>query len=247
MHAGEATSTNLKKEERSMERYQRGRATRMGLATIGALFLVSACSHVSQDEFERELDQVQADMRQELHEETQALEQRLSSDISQLEARLTTLEGDLEQLRQDFDVTIERLESAIRFNAPVHFAFDDDAIRAQDRELLERFAQVARTHYEGATITVEGFTDPAGSAEYNRRLGERRAESVREYLVAQGLSSDQLRTVSYGEDPDRQVIQGAQGPGEEGWQNRRVAMVIDFRPDTDRPQVASSGDEEEGH
>lgn len=227
-----------------MERYQRGPAIRMGLTVIGALFLVSACSYVTQDEFERELDQAQADMRQELHDETQALEQRLSSDISQLEVRLNTLEGDLEQLRQEFDVTVERLESAIRFNAPVHFAFDDHAIRTRDREVLARFAEVARTHYDGATITVEGFTDPAGSAEYNRRLGEQRAESVKEYLVSQGLSSDQLRTVSYGEDPNRQVIQGAQGPGEEGWQNRRVAMVIDFRPDTSRPQVAASSDGE---
>ena len=227
-----------------MKRYERGLVTWTGLTAIAALLLVSACSHVSQDEFESELDRVQAEMRQDLQDETQALEQRLGSDISQLEARLTNLEGDLAQLRQDFDVTIERLESAIRFNAPVHFAFDDDNIRTQDREVLERFAQVAMTHYDGATITVEGFTDPAGSAEYNRRLGERRAESVKDYLVGQGLSSSQLRAVSYGEDPDRQVIRGAQGPGEEGWQNRRVAMVIDFRPDTDRPRVASSDDED---
>lgn len=227
-----------------MSNLAKGRAEKWGLAVIAGMFLMSACAHVSQDDFDRELTRVQAELREDIREGDEAVEARLSGQISDLETRLAGLEGDLQALRQDFNVTVERLETAIRFNTPVHFAFDDAAVRPQDRELLDRFADVVRGHYSGATITVEGFTDPAGSAEYNRRLGERRAQAVKDYLVGQGLASEQLRTVSYGQDQQRQVVPGAQGPGEEGWQNRRVAMVIDFQPDrSDRPQVASSGEE----
>jgi outer membrane protein OmpA-like peptidoglycan-associated protein len=224
--------------------FGRGRVEKLGLGAVVAAFLLSACAHVNQEDFDREMADLRAELRQEIQEGDQAVERRLSGQISDLETRLANLEGDLNALRDDFNVTVERLETAIRFNAPVHFAFDDATVRTQDRELLDRFAQVVRSHYSGATITVEGFTDPAGSAEYNRRLGMERAESVKEYLVRQGLASEQLRTVSYGQAPDRQVVPGARGPGEEGWQNRRVAMVIDFQPDAaDRPQVASAGED----
>jgi peptidoglycan-associated lipoprotein len=123
---------------------------------------------------------------------------------------------------------VERLETAIRFNMPVYFGFDEDEIRAQDRGVLDRFAQVVKEYYPVSLVTVEGFTDPSGSAAYNKRLGMRRAESVKSYLVqANGLSPDLLRTVSYGEEVARQIREGQRGPGNEGWENRRVVLVID--------------------
>lgn len=225
-----------------MNRYRGGRVIRGGLVAVGALFLISACAHVKPEEMEAELDRVQAELREEIREGDRAVEERLGNQIEGIESRLAGLEGDLEELRRDYNVTVERLESAIRFNTPVHFAFDDDAVRSEDQELLDRFADVVQSYYAGATITVEGFTDSAGSAEYNRMLGERRAEAVKEYLVGQGLAADQLRTVSYGEDTNRQIVPGAYGPGEDGWQNRRVAMVIDFGPEgAPQQQIAREG------
>ena len=94
--------------------------------------------------------------------------------------------------------------------------------------MLDRFATVVKEYYPGAVITVEGFTDPAGTAAYNRRLGQRRADTVKEYLAsAEGLETSQLKAVSYGEARDRQVVPGAKGPGDAGLENRRVALVID--------------------
>ena len=215
-----------------MNRYRGGRVVRGGLVAIGSLFLLSACAHVKPEEMEAELNRVQAELQDEIREGDRAVEERLGNRIDGVEGRLAGLENDLEELRRDYNVTVERLESAIRFNTPVHFAFDDATVRAEDRELLDRFADVVQGYYEGATITVEGFTDSAGSPAYNRQLGERRAEAVKEYLVNQGLAADQLRTVSYGEDQNRQLVPGAYGPGSDGWQNRRVAMVIDFGPDS---------------
>lgn len=94
--------------------------------------------------------------------------------------------------------------------------------------MLDRFASVVKEYYPGALVTVEGFTDPAGSAAYNLRLGQQRADAVREYLaVAGGLETAELKAVSYGESRNRQVVPGAKGPGDVALENRRVALVID--------------------
>jgi peptidoglycan-associated lipoprotein len=75
-------------------------------------------------------------------------------------------------------------------------------------------------------VTVEGFADPAGSTRYNRQLGKRRADGVRDYLVTTGgLPAGQVRTVSYGEDANRLVVPG--GVKDAGLPNRRVSLVID--------------------
>ena len=58
------------------------------------------------------------------------------------------------------------------------------------------------------------------------------------YLAGAGIPTSRMRAVSYGADPDRQVNPGAQGPGEVGWQNRRVAMVIDFSGAMGTPPLA---------
>ncbi len=217
--------------------------------TLGGLLLIaSSCAHVKPEELDRELVRVQNELREEIRQGDEAVEQRLNARIDErtapLERRLATLEGELNNLREEFAVTIERLENAVRFNAPVHFAFDDDRVRAEDRPVLERFAEVVREYYDGALITVEGFTDPAGDPAYNLRLGERRAESVKSFLVERGLNGERLRTVSYGASADRQVIPGAAGPGGEGWQNRRVALVIDFSGTAPaRQPVANDGED----
>lgn len=221
-----------------MLRIHSGAALRSGVILLGSAVMLSACATVSPDEMEAELAQV----RQEMRDADEAVEARIGDRIDQVETRVSSLENDLQNLRDEFDVSIERLEAAIRFNTPVHFAFDDDQVRNQDRELLNRFASVIADFYPDATVTVEGFTDPAGSPQYNQELGQRRAESVASYLAGQGVPSQRLRAVSYGQAEDRQIIPGARGPGEDGWQNRRVSMVIDFNPDTAEARtVANSG------
>ena len=83
----------------------------------------------------------------------------------------------------------EELEASLRVHVPVHFGFDQDGVELSGREVLDRFAGVANRYYPGAHLTVEGFTDPAGSAAYNLRLGQRRADAVKSYLVAQGITT----------------------------------------------------------
>jgi peptidoglycan-associated lipoprotein len=156
------------------------------------------------------------------------VDRRLSSRIDGMEGRMTALENGLRTLEGEFDAQVERFEQAIRFQAPITFAFDGSQIESDQTAVLNRVAAVVREFYPQALITVEGFTDPSGSAAYNLRLGQKRADAVKaELLMQSGLNEGQVRAVSYGEDTSRLVRPGAQGPGEMGRENRRVVIVID--------------------
>lgn len=197
--------------------------------TLGGLFL-TGCAHVKPEELDARL----GDLRTELQGEMEQGDQELAGEMSALEgrvddmeSRLSAVERELNELAQEFDATVERLESAVRFDMPVYFGFDDAELSQSHVQILDRFAGVIREYYPEALITAEGFTDAVGTPEYNQSLGLRRAQAVRSYLVqAGGLAANQVRTVSYGEDESRRVT-AAHGPGSNGWENRRVALVID--------------------
>jgi peptidoglycan-associated lipoprotein len=201
----------------------------VGLATVLALAsTLTGCSYVKQQEFDDQLASVRAELQREMAAGDQGVSEALGGRIDGVEARLAALESALQALESEFDATVDRLETAIRFNMPVYFAFDDDQLRSQDRPVLDRFAEVANEYYPGTLVTVEGFTDSSGSQAYNLRLGMRRAEAVKTYLVsAGGMNPNMMKAVSYGEEAPRQVVEGARGPGESGWENRRVVLVID--------------------
>jgi peptidoglycan-associated lipoprotein len=206
------------------------RTNRRGLAVLSALVLAvttGACSRVRPEELDASLATLRADLQREMQAGDDAVSERLIGRITTVEQRQAALESDLNQLEQDFEVAITRLEEQLRFDVPVYFAFDDATVETEDQAVLDRFNVVRAEYYPTALITVEGFTDPAGSAEYNTSLGLRRASAVRDYLVSSGLVQDQIRAVSYGEDTSRLVMPAEQGPGMAGWQNRRVVLVID--------------------
>jgi peptidoglycan-associated lipoprotein len=162
--------------------------------------------------------------------------ERMASD-SAIRADLVALRGDLDSLRNEFNVKIQEVAGTIKVFSPVMFAFDDATVREEDKPMLDRLASVLQRHYADSKLTVEGFADPAGSTAYNRALSQRRAESVRQYLTERGLSQN-IETVGYGEV--RQVVQGAEkdDPGAE--QNRRVVFVIESRPGTSSGVAATS-------
>lgn len=164
-----------------------------------------------------------------LREEMRTGDGQLSGRIDQLSSRVGNLESELQSLRNDFNVSMERMQGMIKFNVPVHFDFDKANIRDLDRPVLDRFAAVVKEFYGDAMVTVEGFADPAGSEAYNMRLGKRRADAVKSYLTTTaGIPADRVKSVSYGESANRQVVPGARGPGMTGIENRRVALVVDY-------------------
>ena len=220
--------------------------TRFGRLALAAGVCVLAagvgCAHVSREELGADLDALEAELRAERQAQDEALGQRIDGFESTLnaldrrqagtEARLAQLAQDLEEMETEFGVTIERLENAIAFNVPVHFDYDSVTLGDRETQVLDRFAHVYGAYYGGGLVTVEGFTDPAGTEAYNLRLGQRRAEGVMGYLTeVAGIAPQQVRAVSYGESSDRMVAPGAWGPGSEGAKNRRVVLVIEGTAD----------------
>lgn len=169
----------------------------------------------------------------------------LESDVSGLQDDFAALRRELQQLREDFNahVSDEDMHGGMRLSLPVHFDFDRAEIRDVDRAILDRFAASIKRHVPNALITVEGFSDPAGSEAYNVRLSRRRAEAVKTYLVSDGgLTDSQVRTAAFGELRARQVNPGAQGPGQSGIENRRVSFVLEWAGDGGEAPPSQGGD-----
>lgn len=85
----------------------------------------------------------------------------------------------------------------------IHFDFDRSDIRSGDATILQgNYDQIeaAAAQSQKPGITIEGYCDPIGTAEYNMALGMRRAEAAKAYLVKLGAGADQLATISYGEE-----------------------------------------------
>ncbi len=103
----------------------------------------------------------------------------------------------------------------------VYFAFDSSDLDESALRILDANAAWLKAH-SGSSVTIEGNCDERGSREYNLALGQSRADSVRSYLVGQGVSPDYIGTVSFGEE--RPVCQGT---GEACWaQNRHADIVV---------------------
>ena len=104
----------------------------------------------------------------------------------------------------------------------VFFDFDSAVLEPEARRTLDRQAEWLRLFPE-VLLVLEGHCDERGTREYNLALGERRANAVREYLIAQGIAPSRLRTLSYGKERPY-----ALGHNDEAWAlNRRSVSVID--------------------
>jgi peptidoglycan-associated lipoprotein len=112
-----------------------------------------------------------------------------------------------------------RLEqAAAAAGSTFYFEFDSSTLTTEARQALDAHIALLRTNDD--SIRLEGHTDERGTRDYNMALGERRANSVRDYMVVNGIASYRIETVSYGEE---QPV--AYGTGEENWsQNRRVEL-----------------------
>lgn len=103
----------------------------------------------------------------------------------------------------------------------VFFDFDKFDLKPEARETIERWADWLNK-YPQVTLSVEGHCDERGTREYNLGLGERRATSTRNYLIALGVNPDRIGTISYGKE--RPVCSS---PNDSCWsQNRRGVVVV---------------------
>jgi peptidoglycan-associated lipoprotein len=102
-------------------------------------------------------------------------------------------------------------------NLVFYFDFDQAIVKRSGHAELDKHAN-ALMQDRSIRVRLEGHADERGTREYNLALGERRANALRAYLVAQGVSRSQIEVMSYGEEKPSVL-----GGGESSWaQNRRV-------------------------
>jgi peptidoglycan-associated lipoprotein len=115
---------------------------------------------------------------------------------------------------------LEAAEKAF-VNEYIHFTFNSALLSDRAQQILNSKGDYLRTNPD-ITIIIEGHADDRGTDIYNISLGERRAVSVKKFLVALGIGTDRLDTVSYGEE--RPI---AMGHNEASWaKNRRAQFMI---------------------
>jgi len=119
----------------------------------------------------------------------------------------------------------ERLKKAAMqkfVNEDVYFDFDDAAIRSDAKEVLKSKVEWLKAN-PSENVTIEGNCDERGTEAYNLALGERRAQSIKTFLVNAGIDKSRLQTVSYGEEKPVDP-----GHNEAAWaKNRRGHFRID--------------------
>ncbi|MGN7869861.1 Outer membrane lipoprotein Omp16 precursor [Paracoccus haematequi] len=102
----------------------------------------------------------------------------------------------------------------------VLFAANQTALTGDARAILARQAEWLNRH-TNFTAVVQGHAEETGTREYNLALGARRASAVQEYLIAQGVASDRLRTLSFGKERPREVCSD-----EACYANNRRAVTV---------------------
>jgi peptidoglycan-associated lipoprotein len=102
----------------------------------------------------------------------------------------------------------------------VFFAFDKSELSSDARGTLGRQAAWLK-QWSNQRLTIEGHCDERGTREYNLALGERRANAVKDYLVASGVSASRLSTISYGKE--RPIMLGS---NEAAWAQNRVGVSV---------------------
>jgi outer membrane protein OmpA-like peptidoglycan-associated protein len=129
-----------------------------------------------------------------------------------------------EQLRQQLNLVLETRSTARGLIVNMNDVLFDTAkytLRPGAREKLSKVAGILLAH-PSLKLEVEGHTDSVGGDEYNQRLSEQRAASVRDYLVQNGISANNVSSIGFGKT--RPVVSNETAAGRQ--QNRRVELVV---------------------
>jgi peptidoglycan-associated lipoprotein len=122
----------------------------------------------------------------------------------------------------------ERIEGANFFGSnvargqfqPVYFAYDSFSVSGSELDKIQTVASAMKSMNQ--TLIIAGFTDERGTEEYNRGLGEKRAQAVRDALISRGVGAGRIQTVSFGEE-----MPADSGSGEAAWaKNRRAEFGV---------------------
>ena len=167
-------------------------------------------------EAQNQLDEAER-QRQEAENQTQQAQQEKDEAIRQKEEMRARLVAQLNQVLQTRDTARGLIVSM----PDVLFDFNKYTLKPEAREKLAKISGIVLA-YPDLKLDVEGHTDSIGSDEYNQKLSEERASTVRGYLVSQGLKPDNISSVGLGKA--NPVADNATPHGRQ--LNRRVEMVV---------------------
>ena len=143
------------------------------------------------------------------------------SGSSSTDSSVSTDEGTISETSGSGIVSGSQEDLIVNVGDRVFFGYDSSDLDSDALELLQD--QVAWLKQNtGVTVTIEGHCDERGTREYNLALGEKRAQSVKNYLINLGISSDRVSTISYGKERPAVV-----GSNDGAWaQNRRSVTIV---------------------
>lgn len=157
------------------------------------------------DQAEKQKTQAQQQAQQ-AQQQAQAAQQQAADAEAKADQYRKQREAELDHLQQALGQIASTRRTAMGLvmtlgSKSIRFAFDKSTLRPEDKEVLSRIAGILST-LKGYQIYVYGYTDDIGTKEYNQKLSERRAKSVYDYMVQNGLSPNIMTTKGFGEaDP----------------------------------------------
>ncbi len=184
------------------------------MVIVGFLFVVSCAKKEVQPTPPTDTQEVkQEPVADDSAQQAEELERQRAEELATQQA----LEE--EALKQDREKAAAR---ELFVNEDVHFDYNESVLRFGAQEVLQKKAKWLQDNSD-ASVVIEGHCDERGSTEYNLALGDRRAESVRSFLVDLGIAKSRLTTISYGEE---MPVDAANN--EDAWaKNRRAHLTID--------------------
>jgi outer membrane protein OmpA-like peptidoglycan-associated protein len=180
-------------------------------------------------EAQKQVQLTQADVAKRTRGELNQTREQLQMNQQQLEAeRARRMEA--EKRAQQAAADLARIAAVkqeprgmvITLSGAVLFASAKSALLPQAQVKLNEVADALVKGDPDSKITVEGYTDSQGAASFNQDLSQKRAQSVRDYLVSRGIASDRVDAVGFG--PDKPVADNASAEGRAN--NRRVEIVV---------------------
>ncbi len=175
-----------------------------------SFLLLSACTS-QQDEIENKTEETVNTNQSEQTEVTEGAATPIAGSDTEASA--------LEQETLTAQQLLEQQDSAIASRV-IYFEYDSAKVNDESMILLEAHGDFIASNGD-VNVTLNGHADERGSREYNIALGDRRAQSVRRILLFQGASSDQIESISYGEEKP-----AVNGHDEAAWsKNRRVELL----------------------
>jgi peptidoglycan-associated lipoprotein len=186
---------------------------------FSSVFLLSSCAKKQVMTEEKEM---KAPAKVEEEKPVAAAKEEVAKEEAKVE-RLKELEAAKKEEPAKIDEEKAWMERrAAKFEAEsIYFDFDKSFIKLEYRPILNEKAAFLKDYPE-MRVRIEGNCDERGTNEYNLALGERRANSAKNFLVSWGIAADRIEIISYGEERPRGL-----GHNEDSWsQNRRDDFVL---------------------